>query len=505
MRHNYKQAVGIDISQERISIVLLNTGKNGLQLVKSASASLPEGAVKDGNIEDAAILTRAIRELGVRSKIRTGRAAVTLVAKPTVSQILDMPRQVPTNIRQFVQSEVKNCVALPSRDIVLDFCALGSGKRTTDKRILVVAVEEARMLELVGVCGKAGFEVETIEPALFAYLRAIYSSKIAGKGAANVLVAMLRGTVLTLCVVKNGSIDFIRTKETTDSGDLNRWLADELSEVVRFYDIEVPENIGQWDVTIFVDAGQSSEGLEGCLKSVISAANLQVRTIEDACADTTVDCSTAQKDDKPSPVAVGLAARLLKPELGDIKINLVPPRVIKAREAKLDAVIAANVIAAILLLMVLSIGGFAFMIKGVTRSSLVNKQLIAKQDTELMLQQHQNLDGRLNVLSTRLDRLSQISASHNDVNLVEMLDDIRKSTPGSVMISSISCQDGSRVLVEGLATSNEAVNLFVDLLEKSRIISSVALLEARKQDGQKNLITYQIGCKLVNRSPGSPG
>ena len=145
------------------------------------------------------------------------------------------------------------------------------------------------------------------------------------------------------------------------------------------------------------------------------------------------------------------------------------------------------------------------MIKNVAHSSLANKQLISKQDTELMLQQHQNLDGRLNVLSTRLERLSQISASHNDVNLVDMLDDIRKSTPGSIMISSISCQDGSRVLIEGLGMSNEAVNLFVDLLEKSRIVSSVTLLEARKQDGQKNLITYQISCKLVNRSPGSPG
>jgi Tfp pilus assembly protein PilN len=377
------------------------------------------------------------------------------------------------------------------------------------------------MLGLVQVCGKAGFEVKVIEPGLLAYLRAIFSRKIAGTGQGNSLVAILQETdstpstssgrasspqaVLNLCVVKNGSIDFLRTKEKDGSVELNRWLADELSEVVRFYDIEVPENIGKWDITIFVDGSHPLKGLGECLKAAITAGNLQVRTNEDVCIDTDVDCSKAQSDDNPSPVAVGLAARLLKPEYGELRINLVPPKVIKAREAKLDAVIAANVIAVILLLMVLSIAGFTFMIKKVTRSSLANTQFIAKQDTELMLQQHQNLDGRLNVLSNRLERLSQISASHNDVNLVDMLDDIRKSTPGSVMISSIYCQDGSRVFVDGLAMSNEAVNLFVDLLEKSQLISSVALLEARKQDGQKNLITYQISCKLVKRSPGSPG
>jgi hypothetical protein len=38
------------------------------------------------------------------------------------------------------------------------------------------------------------------------------------------------------------------------------------------------------------------------------------------------------------------------------------------------------------------------------------------------------------------------------------------------------------------------------LLEKTHFISSVTLLEARKQDGQKELITYQLSCKLANRS-----
>jgi Tfp pilus assembly protein PilN len=506
MRFGDQTAAGIDISQDQISIVLLKNGKNGPELVRSAVAPMPEGAVKDGNIVDAALLSRAIRELKRRNgMLRTKRAAVSLFAKPVVTQIIDMPKQVPSNIRQFVNNEVKNCVSLPSRDIALDFCTIGSAKRTADKRVLAVAAESARMVELARVCSRAGFSVESIEPSLLAYLRAVYSQKVAGKDGSNVLIAMLRGAVLTLCVLKNGSVDFIRTKEipgsSTDSVDLNRRLAEELSEVVRFYDIEGPENTGEWEITLFVDstsspqvdAAQSSRDIEECLKSKIQTGHLQVRTIEDAYMDTPV---AGSKKEQPSPVAVGLAMELLTAQKDDVRINLVPPQIARVREAKRDALIAANAVAVMLLIMVLTIYVFDLMVERIYRNTVAKKQLIEGQDTEVMVEQHQQFDARLKMLSSRLDRLGEIRASHRDVNWADVFEDIRKATPGLVRITGLSCGDGSRVQIEGLAMSNEAVNLFVNLLEKSHNITSVTLLEARKQDGQNGLIVYQLSCKL---------
>ncbi|MBN2019693.1 MAG: pilus assembly protein PilM [Sedimentisphaerales bacterium] len=509
MKFGDKQAVGIDISQQRISIALLRTGQNGPELVKWASAPMPDGAVKDGNIEDLALLANAIKELKRSSKIGARRAAVSLYARPAVIQILDMPKQMPANIRQYVSGEVKNCVVLPSRDVVLDFCAIGAGRRSADKKLLAVAAEEARMNKLIRVCGTAGLRIETIEPTIFAYLRAIYSKKLAGKNGINVLAAILRDETLTLCVLKNSALDFIRIKDVpagpNGPDEVNRRLIDELSEVIKFYDIEVPENTGKWNITVFVEDVAPAKALEEHLKSKIKTGLIQIRTIDDACQDVSVHIADDQKDEKASPVAVGLAARFFKEQANDVRINLVPQQVIKVREAKRDVLVAANAVAVLWLIMVLAINGFSFMMAKITRATITDKEVMARHDTELMIQQHQNLDSRLDILSTRLKRLSQISASYNDVNLVELLDDIRNATPGSVMITSISYTDGTRLIVEGLAMSNEAVDLFVGLLEKSRVISMVTLLEARKQDGQKGLIIYQLGCKLKNRSPGVPG
>ena len=512
MRISNNIVAGIDISQDRISIVWLKAGTNGPEVVKSAVVPMPEGAVKDGNIADAALLSKTIRELKRRSRVRTSIAAVSLFARPVVVQIIDMPKQMPSNISQFVHNEVKNCVTLPSRDIVLDFCGINSSKRTAgsanspqaEKRVLAVAAESTKMVELVRVCSRAGFNAEIIEPPLLAYLRAIHSQKIIGKSGCNVLVAMLRGTALTLCVLKNGTVDFIRTKEIVQKkdshADLNSWLADEISEVIRFYDIEVSDNQAKWEITVFADTSEPSQITESSLKAAIRAQRIQVRTIADAYTDTPVNGTTSQDGVKPSPVAVGLAMRILTTQADSAKINLIPHRIVRIREAKRDVIIAANAVGALLLIMILSINGFALMIEKTTRNAAAKEQLVQRQDTDVMLEQQQMLDAKIKVLSTRFDRIAQVSASHRDVNWVEVFEDIRKATPGSVRITGLSCQDGSRVVIEGMATSNEAVNLFVSLLEKSRAIASVVLLEARKQDGQSGLIIYQINCKLSSGS-----
>ncbi|MHC4529095.1 MAG: pilus assembly protein PilM, partial [Planctomycetota bacterium] len=62
-------ALGIDISEAAIHMTLLRKSQEGLQLVKAASTSVPAGAVKDGNVEDPALLSRAIRQLKRRNNI----------------------------------------------------------------------------------------------------------------------------------------------------------------------------------------------------------------------------------------------------------------------------------------------------------------------------------------------------------------------------------------------------------------------------------------------------
>jgi len=501
MRFVEKTVAGIDISQERISIVLLKNGRNGPKLVKSIVAAIPAGAIKDGNIADVALLSKAIRDLKVHNRIWTGRAAVSLFARPAVMQMIDMPKQMPPNLTQFVRGEMKHCAALPSGDIVLDYCALGSNRRSADKRILAVAAEMKKVTELVHVLGRAGFSAEVVEPAMLSYLRAIGAKKIMGKSGCNVLVAILRESSLILCVLRNGVIDFVRIKEaarnTTAAGDLCGWLADELTEIQKFYSVEVVDNPGKWEVTVFADTGRLPQDAEEHLKSKIQAGSLQVRTKNDAYLDTPVNVPAAgQNSEQPSPVAVGLAMNLLVAQRDDVRLNLMPPQIVQLKEAKKDVLVAAVVVAALLLLMVLAVAAPAYMIKKISGNAAGKMARVSVRSTDRILEKNRYLDAKVQALSNRLDSIAKISASHNDVNWVQLLENIRKATPKEVRINGLYCGDGARMQIEGLAMSNEAINSFVSALEKSTDIASVTLLETSKQDGQKGFINYQISCKL---------
>jgi Tfp pilus assembly protein PilN len=388
---------------------------------------------------------------------------------------------------------------------VLDYCALGSNRRLADKRILAVAAETKKVTELVHVLGHAGFSAELVEPAMVSYLRAIGAKKIMGKSSCNVLVAILRESSLILCVLRNGVIDFVRIKETgrnsAASDDICGWLAEELSEIQQFYSVEFVDNPGKWEVTVFADTGRLPQDAEERLKSKIQAGSLQVRTSKDAYLDTPINVPAAgQNSEQPSSVAVGLAMNLLMAQRDDIRLNLMPPQIVQTKEAQTDALIAVNVVAALLLLMVLAVGGPAYMAERISRIAAAKEALVTGQNTEAMIERNLQLDTRLQALSSRLDSIAQISASHNDVNWAQLLKNIRKATPIEVRINGLYCGDGARMQIEGLAMSNEAINSFVSALEKSPDIASVTLLDTSKQDTQKGFVTYIISCKLGIRS-----
>lgn len=249
-----------------------------------------------------------------------------------------------------------------------------------------------------------------------------------------------------------------------------------------------------------MDAAQLPPDAAAHLQSAIHTAHLQVRTIEDAYMDTPVGDSAAVKGDKPSPVAIGLAMKLLMEQPDDIRINLLPVQVTKIREAKRDALVAANAIGVLLLIMVLVSEGPVWLADRVNRSIAIKRQLVVKKDIDQMLGQRRQLDAQTKAMSSRLDSIARISASRRDVNWVEVLASIGAATPRSVCITEMVSDEGSKITIRGLAVSNEAVSKFISLLEKSRNISSVALLETSEQNGQRGLITYQLSCKLVVRS-----
>jgi len=499
-----KTALGVDISNGIISLALLKQNAKGIELLKAASSPVPDGAIKDGSVEDPVKLSQAIKGLRTRNKIRgINRAGVSLLTKPAILQILDIPKGAPTNIGRLVRNEVKSCVALSGKEIAFDFCQIKSGQ-SQGSRLLAVATDDQKVANLAEACNRAGLNAEVIEPPLLAYARALYAKKIEGRFDCDVLIAILRDGVLTLCVFRKQTLDFVGTRsisqEKAEPDELCRWLAEEINAIIRFYDTEAADSSGKWEVTVVADSMLLPDDAEQSLRDKITSDSLQVRTDETACQDTVVAQDSSLE--KPSVAAIGLAMRLLDKNGDVLKINLLPPESAEVKSVKKHFLITANIIAAVFILMIFAAGGLSMMAKKVNQSITHKKQTELSQDTYILLREQESVDKQIELLSERPARLKSILDSRYSLNWAGILEDVRSRTPGTVRITNLYSKGNNEMQLEGLGLSYEVVRLFVKMLNESNYISS-ASLNMRKENRVGGLVMYTINCSLTREKKNS--
>ncbi|HUT29885.1 MAG TPA: pilus assembly protein PilM [Sedimentisphaerales bacterium] len=504
MKLGSKNALGIDISETRIRLVLLKGGSQGAELVNTASLPVPKGAIKDGNVADAALLAHALKELKVRNKISwTNHAAVSLLAHPLVLQIIELPSPLPTNVGQFVQNEVKRCVALSGKTVSFDYCRVGSG-REGEGRLLVVATDEQKVAALAEVCSRAGLNVEAIEPPVVAWARALYPRKIAGESDSNLLLATLRDGILTLCVFRGQSLDFVRTKSISErepaSGALCEWIARELNAIIRFYDFEVT-NVGEkWEIVVAPEDGLLPEDGEQLLRGAVPTASVQLRTAESAWQDTPFAKSACSED--PSVVGIGLAMRLLGMDGANLRIDLAPPESAEVRSVKNHVLLTANIAALLLLVMILAAGALGWMTRHVNRRIGQEKRGGHSRALHSLLQEQEVLEKQLRQLSNRPDQMDVVSGGCDARDWSKILEDIRARTPKAVRITELYGKKDSGMYLAGSSLSYEAVHLFVDLLNKSKYIESASPIQTERDRELDGMVKYSINCVLAPRQKG---
>ncbi len=494
-----KTALGVDISASAINLALLRGGGAGVELVKAASCPVPDGAIKDGNIVDSVLLSKAIKALKSRSKIRARRAAVSLFSQPVLMQLIDMPKSLPANIGRFIQNEVKRCVALSGKEIAMDFCSIGSSAQPGTGRIFVLATDAEKVSEIGGVCNSARLNVEAVEPPMLAYTRAFYPKKIAGRFDCNVLMVIIQDNILTLGVFRKQNLDFIRSKEidkeTTGPRELCCWLADQIYAVIKFYDVEISDSSQEWEVTVVADCPQLPEGAEVFLKVKVDCSDLSFRTPQNAFQDTVISQNVGT--DCPSVVAVGLGMKLLDTDGINLGVNLLPPEPAEVKSFKKHVLITANIIAAMLLPMIFVSGAISMMTTKVNENIAHIKRTGFIDDTHSLLKEEAIADKQIISLSDRIEQMNKVLDSRHSLPWHDFLNDLRAATPNNVRITELFSKANSKIYLKGLASSYEAVHLFVKMLNKSEYIDSASLVETERDSGHKGLVSYEINFSLV--------
>ena len=494
-----KTALGIDISGNTIYLALLKHGKDGVKLLKTASGPVPQGAIVNGNIEEPANLAKAIKKLKARNKMTAAQTAMSLVAGPTLMQILDLPEHPPANIREFVRDKLKDYAILPIQKITMDFCGIKSPGHSHTRRVFVVAASSRNINDVNRAMSRLNVDIDAIEPAATAYFRACYEKKIAKCTDCNQLFAIITEGTFTLCLFRNQTLDFVRTKRfesDTKSEKYFEWLAEEIRAIVQYYELEVADNCAKWKLTLVADASNRSvEDRIESLRAEIGSVEIEVRTPAQAYLDTQL--SNTEHDEKPSAVAVGLAMKLLGDTTDTPNINLLPAKAARAKAAHKQTLEVVIFAAAVLVLMILSINFFRTKEEKIDERLIRQKQTSLGRNTQLLVDEQVSLNNRISRISKKLNSMKTLLSDTHFCKWGQILSDIGRAGPRKVQITSVFCGDNFNVLIEGWAISYEAVYDFVSKLDESEHIGSASLIGTANHSSAGSLVRYSVNCSLV--------
>jgi len=499
MKLRTKTAVGIDIGACRVSVALVERDEQGFRTLAAACGDWPAGEAGHQESAPGKVLSRLLSQLGRRAQVRGARAAVALAADSLVMQLLDMPKHLPTNIGEFVKGELQQYVALSGKNVISDFCGVGSG---APKRVLAVAADEDEIQERVEACSAAGIAVDVVEPSTLAYARAFLSRRSQARHNGDVMIAMLGPRTLTIHLFLRGTLDFVRVRNLP--GDANTpqllcgWLAEELRAVARYYDTQAPQAGRNWETCVVLHDGV--HGASAMSPLLTADAGIGSLTVVDACEPLPGPDST--KDDGASMAAVGAALTLLGVAGDDLKINLLPQTVTEARS--LSRHLRATAIAGVLVFLgVFATAQFLARTTGAMDRRIEQTRLAEElYSTSALIAEEKFLEQEIARLRHRLEPLRKALAGRHAADWPGILAAVRQAAPADVSLTQVQCSDGKTLLLKGFTPSCPAAETFVRNLERQSPFESVCLPFVQRQQDTDDRLEYRIDC-LLKGSPNA--
>jgi len=493
-----QKALGIHISNDYINLALLKKDRNGISLLKTSCGPVPFGAIEDGNIKDANLLAKAIKKLKAQNRIGSYPTAISLVANPVLIQILELPKNNLNNIREFISDEVKNYAELPTPSTAIDYCGIKNSDNTGERRALVVATDQRKITEPAKVLNQRGLKIDAIEPACIAYIRACFAKKIATKYDANLLFVVVHNDTVTLCLFRNYVLDFVRNKHI-DIGFLEKdrffeWLAKEIHTIIQFYEVEVSGKCENWEVTVAAESFDDDNNiLSTSLNENVKHVMLDIYSFTDA--NHNKEFWLLEENEKISPIAIGLAMKLLDYSGPDLNINLLPKEISEAKTTETHTLITANAAAIILFIIILCAGFFSIKGKQVQKNIQSNKSSRLTSVCKKLLEEKTSTKTEIKNITNRLKRTNQILQEQTFVQWGLVLSEIGNKTPQHVQIISLSSTD-NKLVIEGRALSYEIVHLFVEMLDSSEHIKSAMLSKTLDKNKQDDVLQFSVQCSL---------
>ncbi|MGH8977232.1 MAG: type IV pilus assembly protein PilM, partial [Acidimicrobiia bacterium] len=235
-----RRLIGLDIGTNAVTIAEVSAG-NPPRLERFGQVALPRDAMREGEVVDDRALIDAISRL--RSEVDVKKAPVRLgLASPrAVVRQVEMPSMSRDELASALKFQAGDLIPIPLDEAVLDFAILGEGTNAEGEpvmHVLLVAAHEAPTARLVSCVESAGLSVAAVDLLPLALIRALTHSAMGEEGTHAEGIVSFGGGVTAIAVHEGGIPRFVRVlgtggRELTDAIAAELGMAVETAEALK--------------------------------------------------------------------------------------------------------------------------------------------------------------------------------------------------------------------------------------------------------------------------------
>ncbi len=500
MIYGSAKSLGIEITEGRINFAVVNCSGDGVNVIEAGGVDLADGTISGAKLLRPDALLEGIKSLPGRRKTRMDHACIAVPAGCIVSQIIELPEQMPENMSDFVRGEIRHSPKLTGREVCCDFRKTDMSP-DTGGRLLVAGGNLSIISEIVALLRRSQIHAVSLEPAWIASLRALralHVSEIADCVAGNLLFARLTETTLTICVFRKGRLDFVRDVGLNISGGIDDRSTDacvrHIETVMQYYDVQVePVVRDQWRIALADDANNSSRSnLPDELRNRFGS---KVMVYADQAIGP--DNDIVPDGVKSSSAAVGLALKGFEKYRTEFDLDLLPGKFARRRYVEKLTVSAIRIAVMAIFAMVLGAGLVRARLNSVNQAIAATRPAdTSKQDIELLTAQEKSLSEKYENLLARYDELNGIVTASASPDFSKIADQANALLLESVYMTAFeTTQDGRNVIIRGRAQSFTLVHDYIRLLGGAEYIEEARLMIAYRRHREDNPIDYAISCQ----------
>jgi type IV pilus assembly protein PilM len=212
-----RRLIGLDIGTNAVRVAELELSEPP-RLTSFGQVALPPGAMRDGEIVDAAAVTAAIQRLWKELSLKKAPVRVGVASPRVLVRTVDLPTMSDDELAGALQFQAQDLIPIPLEDAVLDFQVLeslplpdvGDGPAPQPmSRVLLAAAHKDLIHNLTGAVRAAGLSVSGVDLVPLALVRAV-GRRVSDNGGGVEAIVSVGGGVTVVVVHELGIPRFVR-------------------------------------------------------------------------------------------------------------------------------------------------------------------------------------------------------------------------------------------------------------------------------------------------------